>query len=280
MDIQLWPDRPARRAADTAPNPPSWRVIIGALLAGIVIMGATAQVAYFFERTQEEVWLARGEVEYRGDSLVETIAVAMNSPGVWGPIAVRYGIEIKDFEERYRAEVLGGTQALSVEFEDPDPAVAQAIVTDVITSYLDQFAVIDQRAQDATLQDYLESLRTIERDLVVVLDDTTDLTRDEQIDRQNELIAVRQAITQVLLRLDDRASNLEALSELQPRVISEPYVLPEPIEPEPLKMAVVGAGAGGLLAVSAAFLLFHSDENRRRDPNEPPANPDQWDLAA
>ena len=207
---------------------------------------------------------------------VETIAVALNSPRVWGPIAVENGIEIKDFQKRYRAEVVGGTQALRVDFEDPDPEKARRIVQQVIDAYLEQFTVVDNSVQIDTLERYLESLRLVETDLVLVLEDTTELTRNEQIDRQNELIAVRQAITQVLLRLDGRASELDDLEAIQPRVISEPYVLPEPIEPEPLKMAVVGAGAGGVLAVAAAFFLFHRDEmsktDRRRD--------DDWELAA
>lgn len=235
-------------------------------------MGFTAQVAYLTERFSEEVWLARAEVEYRGDSLVETIAVAMNSPGVWGPIAIEYDIPIKDFEKRYRAEVVGGTQALSVEFEDPDPMQAQQVVNDVINAYLVQFTVIDDSVANETLEDYLDGLRTTESDLLTVLSDTTNLTRNEQIDRQNELLAVRQAITQVLLRLDGRATELDELALQQPRVISDPYVLPEPIEPEPLKMAVVGAGAGLMLAVAAAFFVFHRDEAARRD--------DDWELAA
>ncbi len=274
MDTQLWPNRPEADGVEEAPGPPSWRALIGAAVAALVIMGLTSQAAFWTEKLQEEVWLAQAEVEYRGDSLVETVAVAMQSPGVWGPIAVENGYPIKDFQEHYRAEVVGGTQALRVEFEDPDPEMARSIVQQVIDAYLEQFTVIDDSVQNETLERYLESLRLVETDLILVLEDTAELTRNEQIDRQNELIAVRQAITQVLLRLDGRASEIDRLEELQPRVISEPYVLPEPIEPEPLKMAVVGAGAGGLLAVAAAFFLFHRDEVRSLEDD------DDWELAA
>lgn len=272
MDVRLWPDETGASGDPVDPSP-SWQVLLGACLAAVVIMGLTAQAAYLTERMSEEVWSARAEVEYRGDSLVETIAVAMNSPGVWGPIAVEYGIPIKDFQEHYRAEVVGGTQALTVEFDDPDPALAQQIVSDAIDAYLAQFTVIDDTEANETLQDYLDGLRTAESDLLTLLSDTTDLTRNEQIDRQNELVAIRQAITQVLLRLDGRATELDELALQQPRVISEPYVLPEPIEPEPLKMAVVGAGAGLMLAVAAAFFIFHRDEVSRR-------NDEDWGLAA
>lgn len=276
MDTQIWPNRPEPDGVSVAAEPPSWRVIVGALAAAFVIMGLTASAAFATEYVGEEIWLATAEIEYRGDSLVETIAVALNSPGVWGPIAIDNDITIKDFQEHYRAEVVGGTQALRVEFEDPDPEKAKRIVQQVIDSYIEQFTVVDNSVQIGTLERYLESLRLVETDLILVLEDTAELTRNEQIDRQNELIAVRQAITQVLLRLDGRASELDDLEAIQPRVISEPYVLPEPIEPEPLKMAVVGAGAGGVLAVAAAFFLFHRDEmsktDRRRD--------DDWELAA
>lgn len=272
MDVQLWPDETDRPAKSPVDASPSWRVLLGACIVALVIMGFTAQAAYVTERLSEEVWLARAEVEYRGDSLVETIAVAMSSPGVWGPIAVEYGIPIEEFEKRYRAEVVGGTQALSIEFEDPDREQAKLVVNDVIESFLAQFTVIDDSVANETLEEYLDGLRTTESDLLTVLSDTTNLTRNEQIDRQNELLAVRQAITQVLLRLDGRATELDALALQQPRVISDPYVLPEPIEPEPLKMAVVGAGAGLLLAVAAAFFVFHRDEVARRN--------EDWELAA
>ena len=261
-------------------EPPSWRVLFGALLAAVVIMGITAQLAFLAESAQEEVWLARAEVEYRGDSLVETIAVAMSSPGVWGPIAVQNGISIEDFEKHYRAEVVGGTQALGVEFEDPDPQLAQRVVSEVIESFLLQFTVVDDTEQNETLERYLENLRATEDELLLILDEGNELTRNEQIDRRNELIGVRQAITQILLRIDGRATDQELLSEVQPRVISEPYVLPEPIEPEPLKMAVVGAGAGGLLAVTAAFFMFHRDENARREESEEDSADQDWQLAA
>ena len=157
-----------------------------------------------------------------------------------GPIAVENGIEIKDFQKRYRAEVVGGTQALRVDFEDPDPEKARRIVQQVIDAYLEQFTVVDNSVQIDTLERYLESLRLVETDLVLVLEDTTELTRNEQIDRQNELIAVRQAITQVLLRLDGRASELDDLEAIQPRVISAPPVFFSPggTPPRPLSSSV------------------------------------------
>ncbi len=279
MDIQLWPNHPESADHVEEPGPPSWRVIFNALVAGLLIMGATGAMAFVAESLQEEVWLARAEVEYRGNSLVETIAVAMNSPGVWGPIAIQNDISIKEFQKHYRARVVGGTQALAVEFEDPDPALAQKVVSEVIESFLIQFAVVDDTEQNETLEEYLDNLRATESDLLEILNNTEDLTRNEQIDRRSELIAVRQAKTQIFLRLDGRYTDLEIINEQQPRVISDPYVLSKPIEPEPLKMAVVGVGAGGLLAVSVAFVLFHRDENQRRRELEEEQEND-WGLAA
>lgn len=274
MDIQVWPDRPPVAGAEN--EGPSWRVLLGTALMALVVIGLTAQSAFVIEKLSEEVWLARGEVEYRGDSLVETIAVAMNSPGVWGPIAVQHGIDIEEFQKHYRAVVVGGTQVLSVEFEHPDPDVAMEIIDEVIQAFILQFTQVDDSQPNETLNSYLEALRGTESELLVALDNRELLTRNAQVDRQNELIAVRQAITQVALRLDGRASELDLLESLQPRVISAPYLLPEPIEPEPLKMAVVGAGAGTLLAVAAAFFVFHSDETARHHTTDQ----DSLELAA
>ena len=134
MDTQIWPNRPEPDGVSVAAEPPSWRVIVAALAAAFVIMGLTASAAFATEYVGEEIWLATAEIEYRGDSLVETIAVALNSPGVWGPIAVEkenyfFKVtkinpeetqEISEVEEQIKQQILPTKEqeALSAFFTD------------------------------------------------------------------------------------------------------------------------------------------------------------------
>lgn len=246
------------------PGPVPARVVVAVALLAIVLVGLAAQAAALVESLKPEVWQGTSVVEYRNqDLLTETVAVTLESPTVWLPVAQKYEITIKDFEEHYSANVVDGTQAISVEFLDEDPEVAMGVVRDVVSNYLALFETPDDTEQLSVLDEYLETLRVLESDLVTTLEDRDLLTRTEQIDRQNELISVRQQITGVLVRLDEQGSATRDLEELMPRVIAEPFLSDEPVEPVPLKMAVFGGAAGGVMAAAMAFVVFF----RRAEPD-------------
>ena len=246
------------------PGPVPARVVAAVALLAIVLVGLAAQAAAIVESFKPEVWQGTSVVEYRNQDLfTETVAVTLESPTVWLPVAQKYEITVKDFEEHYSANVVDGTQAISVEFLDEDPEVARGVVRDVVTNYLALFETPDDTEQLSVLDEYLETLRVLESDLVATLDERDLLTRTEQIDRQNELISVRQQITGVLVRLDEQGSATRDLEELMPRVIAEPFLSDEPVEPVPLKMAVFGGAAGGVMAAAMAFVIFF----RRAEPD-------------
>ncbi len=258
-------ERQERELFDAPPGPVPQRVVVAVALLAFVIVGITAQAAAIVESLKPEVWQATSIVEYRNQELfTETVAVTLESPTVWLPVAQKYEIPIKDFLERYSANVVDGTQALSIEYLDEDPELARGVVRDVVDNYLLRFETPDDTAQVSVLEEYLDSLRVLEADLVEASVDTENLTRTEQIDRGNELIAVRQQITGVLLRLDDQGITTRNREELVPRVVSEPFVGDEPVEPGPLKMAVFGGAAGGVMAAAMAFVIFF----RRAEPME------------
>ncbi len=246
------------------PGPVPARVVVAVALLAIVLVGLAAQAAAIVESFKPEVWQGTSVVEYRNQDLfTETVAVTLESPTVWLPVAQKYDITVKDFEEHYSANVVDGTQAISVEFLDEDPEVARGVVRDVVTNYLALFETPDDTEQLSVLDEYLETLRVLESDLVATLDERDLLTRTEQIDRQNELISVRQQITGVLVRLDEQGSATRDLEDLMPRVIAEPFLSDEPVEPVPLKMAVFGGAAGGVMAAAMAFVIFF----RRAEPD-------------
>ncbi len=247
------------------PGPVPVRVVVAVFLLAFVMMGLTAQAAAFAESLKTEKWQGVSVVQNRQELLfTETVAVTLSSPTVWQPVAQKYDIPFEDFVKFYSAQAVDGTQAVSVEFIDPDPEVARGVVRDVVDNYLAQFETPDDTEQFSVLDSYLEALRVVEADLVEILNNRDLLARNEQIDRQNELVSVRQQITNVLLRMDDQGIATRTLEDIAPRIVTQPYVESEPVEPEPVKMAVFGAAAGGMLAAFMAFVIFY----RRAEPED------------
>lgn len=246
---------------------PPWRVVIGAvLLVGIcALLGG--QAAYLASLTQEDIWQAQSEVEFRDPLLLgETVAVTFASPSIWAPVAAREGIPEKLFLERYAAAVAGGTQVVSVTYQDPDPELAKRVVRGAVEAYLIRFAPDDGAVQRAELESYLASLRTLEADLVTTLEQPDVLLRQEQIDRQNQLIAVRQQITDVLLRIDERDTAVATDDATAPRLITDAFVGEEPVLPERAQIAVFGFAAGGMVGAAVVFLVYHVAAQRPAPP--------------
>ena len=67
-------------APDRGLRPP-WRVTIALALMTLGLVGLAAQAAYFVAASQPEVFAARSQVEYRGESWVETAAVTASASG-------------------------------------------------------------------------------------------------------------------------------------------------------------------------------------------------------
>ncbi len=247
------------------PGPVPVRVVVAVFLLAFVMIGITAQAAAFAESLKTEKWQGVAVVQNRQELLfTETVAVTLASPTVWQPVAQRFELDFEEFEKFYEAKAVDGTQAVSVSFIHTDPEVAQSVVRDVVDNYLAQFETPDDEPQFGVLETYLDALRLVEADLVELLANRDLLSRNEQIDRQNELVSVRQQITNVLLRMDEQGIDTLNRQDSVPRIVTQPFVENEPVEPEPVKMAVFGGAAGGMLAAFMAFIIFY----KRAEPAE------------
>lgn len=250
---------PVSLSAETAGRPP-WRVVFGALLLGLVAGLFGAQGAVLAEMAKEEVWVGSGSVQVRDDLVQpESVKVVLESPGLWHPIAEREGITDKEFQERYAVDVAGGTQIVQVNFEDTDRDRASRIVDEILETYVANARAPQEIVQTETLEAHLESLTELEASIITSLDNSDDLPRLQQIDLQNELVRTRQQITTVIFRLDTRATDLAERRSIDPRIVTEPFILEEPVTPAPMKAAVFGFAVGGLVALVATYLVFHRD---------------------
>lgn len=250
---------PVSLSAETAGRPP-WRVVFGALLLGLVAGLFGAQGAALAEMAKEQVWVASGAVQVRDDFVQpESVKVVLESPGLWSPIAEREGITAKDFQEQYAVDVAGGTQIVQANFEDSDQARAIRIIDEILDTYVENASAPPEVVQTETLETHLASLTDLEASIMTSLDNSDDLPRLQQIDLQNELVRTRQAITTVIFRLDTRATDLADRRNIDPRVVTQPYIQEEPVTPAPLKAAVFGFAVGGLVALVATYLVFHRE---------------------
>ena len=252
--------------SDDIGNRPSWPVLFGALLLAGVAAVIGMQGAIFAEFLKQEVWVSSGSLEIR-DGLVmpESAKVVLESPGMWHPVAEREGITDRDFQEVYSVDVAGATQIVQVSFEDTDQERANRIVSAILASYVDQFSAPEEMEQSETLEQHLLALEELESSLVASLEQSDDLPRLQQIDLQNVLVRTRQQITSVVFRMDTRTNDLLERRNVDPRIATPAFILEEPVTPDPLRAAVFGTLAGGLVGVAGIYLIFHRDTYRRRE---------------
>ncbi len=238
---------------------PPWPVVLGAALVGFVIVVLAVQASVFAEFAKEEVWSARSEVEFRDPNLLpETVALTFQSPSLWAPVAESEGITEEDFLKNYFVAVAGGgTQIVSLTFEDEDADRAVRVLRGIVGGYFTLFQSDVGVEQSTLLADHLAALEVLENDLETSLQDTTGLARSVQIDQQNQLTRVRQQITSVLFRLDQRETELFGVGSVAPRLVTDAFVAADPVVPNPARAGVFGIAGGGLVALLAIYLVFH-----------------------
>ena len=239
---------------------PPWSVVLGAALVGFVIVALAVQASVFAEFAKDEVWSATSEVEFRDPNLLpETVVLTFQSPTLWAPIAETEGINEEDFLDNYFVSVAGGgTQIVSLTFEDEDADRAVRVLRGIVGGYFSLFQSDDLGVEQSTLlTDHLAALEVLENDLETSLQDTTGLARSVQIDQQNQLTRVRQQITSVLFRLDQRETERFGAGNIAPRLVTDAFVAADPVVPSPAKAGVFGLVGGGLVALLAIYLVFH-----------------------
>lgn len=231
---------------------PSPRALVGLVMLTICLAAFGGQAGYFLESLRADVWQARTEVEYRGNSWTETQGTVVDSNSLLAPIAEKYDIPIKQFNEDLEAGVVPGTQTVRFDYFDNDADLALDIVTDLQADYL---ARVTERASAeamVTLEDesarLLEELEQAKDELSRMRNPTGIGLTVEQQDKQSEIASLRARLVEL-----DRLILTAELDELNntrvPRVTAEPYVFDEPYTPRPKRMAVVGFILGAALGL-------------------------------
>lgn len=263
----LSPDTPLRFEAAARQS-----VMRGRRLGGFLLLAAAstllfAQIGYVFSQVLDEVWQARVEVEYRGNSWTETEDIAVRSRSLTGPVAAEYGIDIKTFEEDLEAGLVGGTQILRIEYFDEDAATAEAIVTDLAEAYVAEASERPPESAQTILETQLVELQAElsaaqERLAAEAPESGIALTASQQ-DLQAEIASLRARVGVLELRVLDAELEAETVEARGlPRYITRPFVFEEPFFPQPLRMTLVGALIGMFLGLIPLVVSMYRSQTR------------------
>lgn len=236
-------------------------------LGALTIVIACTQLAYVIADSGPTIFGARSQVQYQGSSWVETQSERVNSRTLLEPIAIAHDIPIVDFESNWEAGQVLGTQILQFEYHDADPDIALSVVEAVTARYLAQ-AEAAASVPNPAAEAYDELEVELVSELAVVearIADLIDLgTSPELTSLLQEKGSLRAAIDSV--RLAQAQINLFGQSTLVPQLVTDPFVLSQPVGPLPAKRAVFGFLGGSILAVGLGFLALRTAANRRQLP--------------
>jgi hypothetical protein len=228
----------------------------GAGLAGALALpktyGARAEILYPIGQDQQ------GGDPLRQDRQLSTQLVFLKSRAVLGPIAQKQGMQFKDLDENLSVEVLQTSEVIQVEAHGTTKEAARQTLQAVMDGYLalaDQPSgvtrnletqLVETRANTARIQTQVDQLTA------GVLAGTA--TQAALNDARAQLTASVDREKAIQVRIDE--INLTGRSGPNAQLLTPPYVLPDPVSPQPLIAAGTGAlvgllVAGGVVAVGA-----------------------------
>ena len=236
------------------------RVLVGLLLIWLVSIAFMAEVAYLWSAAKPDVFAARSEIQYRGETWVETQAEALRSEDLYLPIAAAEGIEPTDFLEDMVVGQVPGTQILGIEFHSQDARQALRIVETYTATYLERFEIAPVSEAETILATRIalleQQLADVEAaDLAI---DATNLDPNptaEQLQYRAQATSLRLELGSLKEQLTEAELETIRLTNDQPTVSTAPFILDEPVEPKPVKRAVLGGLLGAVLGGFGIFVL-------------------------
>jgi hypothetical protein len=224
-------------------------------LAGALVLpktyGARAEIFYPVSQNQ-------GSDPLRQDRQLSTQLVFLKSRAVLGPVAQKQGRQFEDLDKDVGVEVLENSEVIQVEAHGSTELAAMQTLQAVMDSYLAlagqpsgvarnlETQLADARQNTAQLQSRVPQLTT-----AVLAGTATQASLDEA---RVQLAASLDREKTIQARIDE----VKLTGQVGPgaQLLTPPYSLPGPVDPQPLIAAGTGAlvglvMAGGVLAVGA-----------------------------
>ena len=250
-------------------------VLVGALggwlVAGLgtTVHGARAEILYQLDGEQPTGFL-------RQDRQLSTQLVALRSRGVLQPVAEDNGLRFEELADRLQASVVESSEVLRIEVHDRSGRRAQALAAGVAERYLERFRPEGTAEARGYLEQQLDDIDARQERVRARLEELEQQrlgaarsgneppSSAEEIRLQAEAQSLLDERDQLRERLDE--VTVDDLRSPTVELITNAYVLDDPVAPRPERAAAAGAAAGLLAAVAAVALLIRrrSGEPRRR----------------
>ena len=259
-------------------------------LATILAIG-TPLAAWRIADGRTPVYAARAEVLANETSdtpngtqfaaAVATQRVVMRSRAVVEPVAAEHGLEPADLEEALTVEDLTGSTVLQVTVADEDPELALAVVESMVNTYLALAPVVDDDSARELLLSEVADLEAEQRDIeeeLVSIEANNAQARaigasPENPTRERRLTAQSAELERRIGNLRERLTVMavEDLESQEPEtssLVSSPFVLRDPVSPNPVRAAALGALVGFSLAGALILVWVQSLPGRRNAATE------------
>jgi capsular polysaccharide biosynthesis protein len=227
------------------------------LLAVLVVVVATA-AAWWAGTRGPTVYGAEAELlvevdaqnDPSADRRLSTQLVVLEGTNVLGPAATELGLSLRELRRALDASVIRGSQVIRIEASAQSPERATEIVEAVTKEYLAQPP--DPVAEEAReyLNRQLEAASAERESLREELAAITPPEGPAELAEAAELQAMVDRQVQRVSALQDQVieNELEQIRLGEPRVVTSPRALEEPLAPTPLRSAALGLLAGLVLA--------------------------------
>jgi uncharacterized protein involved in exopolysaccharide biosynthesis len=231
-------------------------------LVGVLVLpktyGARAEILYPISQDQQ------GGDPLRQDRHLSTQLVYLKSRAVLGPVAQQQGRPFTDLEQDLSVEVLQTSEVIQVEARGSTKEAARQTLQAVLDGYLALVGqpsgvtrnldtqLADARANTARLQTQVQQLTS-----QVSAGTATQAALNEA---RAQVTASTDREKAIQARIDE--INLTGRSGTNAQLLTPPYVLPEPVRPQPL----IAAGTGALVGLLVAAGVVAVDARRRTRP--------------
>ncbi len=248
---------------------PSGKLLTAIGLVALVITALCAQVAYVVADLQPDVFAAESQIQYQGATWVETQSERVNSRTLLEPIAIAEDIPIDVFIANWNAGQVLGTEILQLQYASEDQEQALRVVEAVTNRYLAEFEAVAEEVP-AALLDY----QALEENYVDQLAAATARTEELSDDigpngnprpAYTAALQDRQTIQASLnaVRLQIAGFSIFNGAQNTPQLVTEPFLLSDPVAPLPGKRAIFGLLGGLALSTVFVFVALRVAATRR-----------------
>ncbi|TFV62792.1 UNVERIFIED_ORG: hypothetical protein E4P37_16415 [Bacillus sp. AZ43] len=265
------PPRPEKARA-TGPWPGSRVRRISLVIGACLLLVVPAVVGYLVSARGAEVYGARAELVVEAPSTsntaeqqTATLISMLDTRDLLEPIANDHDMDLDDLQENVTREQLEGGNVVRVTVEDTDRDTALDIVSTLQENYVALVTGLQsETSQDQFVADEIARLTAQQADLRAQLIALAGSTLDADGEVARQLRVDSDLIQQRLVQLQERAIDIQTqrvASAPVVRPLSEPYLLEEPVGPQPLRSAAAGLLVGIFLTAGLIALVLRQ---RRR----------------